>query len=309
MLLIFVLILIHILGDFYLQPKIITDKKVGNDKILPNFKYLFLHVLIYTICAVCILPVISLNNGWNYLIIVAILFISHFLIDGFTCFLKKKIHFQSLVFLIDQLLHAIVLIGIGHLIFYKWTFTPWDWLITYQKEFEILVCILLLIKPSIIFVDIIFSDVDFNRSQSGFKDLKQKEIQPLNVYITINHIDTNENKNELKDLKEASVDIEECNNSAQKDKNDNSSIENKNESKRFDPGRVIGVAERLIAFTLILANAYAALALIITVKTWARQKEIQNVKGFGNKYLVGTLVSLAIAISIGFFCANVILKQ
>ena len=44
MLLIFVLILIHILGDFYLQPKIIADKKVGNDKILPNFKYLFLHL-------------------------------------------------------------------------------------------------------------------------------------------------------------------------------------------------------------------------------------------------------------------------
>lgn len=279
MLLIFILILIHILGDFYFQPKNIADNKIGNHKMLPNFKYLLIHVLIYTICTVCLIPMIGLKNGWNYLIIITIVFISHFLIDGFTCFLKKKINFHSLVFLIDQILHIIVLIGIGHLIFYKWDFTPWKWLVTYEKQFEVVVCMLLLVQPSIVFVDIIFSDVDFNRSQV---DIENKE-EPLK-----------ENKT--------------CETTTKKIQEDNSKTIEKQENKRFDPGRVIGVAERLMTFVLVLANAYAAIALIITVKTWARQKEIKTVTGFGNKYLIGTLISLAIAIGVGFFCSKVILK-
>lgn len=279
MLLIFVLILIHILGDFYFQPKKIADNKIGNHKILPNFKHLLIHALIYTICTTCLIPMIGLKNGWNYLIIISIVFISHFLIDGFTCFLKKKIDFHSLVFLIDQVLHIIVLVGIGHLIFYKWVYSPWEWLVTYEKQFEVAVCMLLLIQPSIVFVDIIFSDVDFNRSQIGIE----------------NTIETSEENKE-------------CDKTGQEVQENDSQIIEKHKNKRFDPGRVIGVAERLMTFVLVLANAYAAIALIITVKTWARQKEIKTIDGFGNKYLIGTLISLAIAIAIGFFCSNIILK-
>lgn len=274
MLLIFILILMHVVGDFYFQTKIIADNKIGDHKIWPNFKWLLIHIGIYT---ACFIPIIWLIEGWYGLIVIAILFVSHFVIDGITCFLKKKISIHSLVFLIDQVLHAIVLIGIGHLIYYKWSFVPWEWLITYQKQFEISVCVLLLMQPSIILVDIIFSDIDFNRSQSGIKE-------------------TNEGT-------ETSV------SPTQDNENDNSQSIEKHVNKKIDPGKVIGVAERLMAFVLILANAYAALALIITVKTWARQKEIKDIKGFGNKYLVGTLVSLAIAIAVGFFCANFILKQ
>lgn len=276
MLLIFILILMHILGDFYFQPKKIADNKIGNHKIWPNFKYLLIHITIYIFFFI---PLVWLTNWCYGLIAIAIIFVSHFLIDGFTCFLKKKINFNSLVFIINQVLHLIILFGIGYLISYKWGFTPWNWLVTYQKQFEVVVCILLLMQPSIIFIDIIFSDVDFNRSQS----IVGNQNQVLEENNTCNGT-----------IQEVQKDISQ-------------SIERKG-SKRFDPGRIIGVAERLITFVLILANAYAAIALIITVKTWARQNEIKNIKGFGNKYLIGTLISLAIAIGIGFFCSKVILK-
>lgn len=275
MLLVFLLILMHILGEFYFRTKKSMNIENGKYKVCQDFKWVLIHIGIYT---VCFLPIIWLTESWYGLIIIGIIFLSHFLIDGITWWFKKKTNFQSLIFLLNQSLHIVVLIGVGNLVFYKLTFLPWNWLVTYQTQFQIFVCILLLIQPSMLFIEIIFSDIDFNRSQSGIKESNEE--------MLIN------NPNIL----------------ATSEKNNINLASDETNKTSIDPGKVIGVVERLMAFILVLANAYAALALIITVKTWARQKEIQNIKGFGNKYLIGTMVSLTIAVGIGFFCTNVILK-
>ncbi len=277
MLLIFILIFMHVLGDFYFQTNKIANKKIGSHSFWPNFKWLLIHVAIYTLF---FLPLILMVSSWKSVILLVIIFVSHLLIDGLSCFFKKKKCFKSVVFIIDQILHIAMLLAIGYFAPNYMTFKPWQILVTYQKQFELIVCLLLLMKPSSVLIDIIFSDIDFNVQSSK-----------------INNNQTQEN-----------LEIQKFNN--KNDINSENNVKSSEKKKTLDPGLIIGIAERFITFFLSIVNAYSALAIIITVKTWARQKEIKkNKKGFGNKYLIGTLLSLAIAIGVGIFCANVILKQ
>jgi hypothetical protein len=56
-------------------------------------------------------------------------------------------------------------------------------------------------------------------------------------------------------------------------------------------GRVIGIMERMFALTLILMNQWAALGLLVTAKSIARFKDLEE-RRLAEYYLVGTLVSL-----------------
>lgn len=69
----------------------------------------------------------------------------------------------------------------------------------------------------------------------------------------------------------------------------------------FDTGVVIGIFERLIVVALFFVGAVSAIAIIIAAKTWVRYGEIKDDNNqFRNKYLVGTLVSISLALA---FCA------
>jgi hypothetical protein len=73
---------------------------------------------------------------------------------------------------------------------------------------------------------------------------------------------------------------------------------------RFDDaqqaGRYIGILERAIILTLTLSGAYTSIAFVLTAKSIARYKELEN-KDFAEYYLVGTLLSALIAILGGLF--------
>ena len=77
--------------------------------------------------------------------------------------------------------------------------------------------------------------------------------------------------------------------------------------KRFRPpeasgipraGALIGLLERALTLTLVLAGEYTAIALVLTAKSIARYKELQDQK-FAEYYLVGTLSSILFAIVVG----------
>lgn len=67
------------------------------------------------------------------------------------------------------------------------------------------------------------------------------------------------------------------------------------ESGMFDVGAIIGVMERVLTFIFALYGSFPAIAIIITVKTWARTNDLKD-KDFRNKYLLGTLTSLVLAL-------------
>ncbi len=63
-------------------------------------------------------------------------------------------------------------------------------------------------------------------------------------------------------------------------------------------GRAIGVFERLLITMLVLAQAEAAVALVVGVKTIARYRQLDD-RSFAEYYLLGTLASVSIGIGTG----------
>lgn len=62
-----------------------------------------------------------------------------------------------------------------------------------------------------------------------------------------------------------------------------------------NPGELIGILERFTILMLGLLNLWPSIALVITAKSIARFKQLEE-KEFAEKYLVGTLLSLSITL-------------
>jgi hypothetical protein len=63
-------------------------------------------------------------------------------------------------------------------------------------------------------------------------------------------------------------------------------------------GATIGVLERLIVCALVLSGEFGAIGLVITAKTIARFKQLED-RQFAEYYLLGTLASVSVAILTG----------
>lgn len=106
------LILVHLLGDFLLQPNSWVGDK---EKKKLGSVYLYLHVLIHT--ALVMIVLWDINLWW----IAAIIGVTHFMIDG------MKLMFQTSKtkrtwFFADQLLHVtvIVLLSVVYFPYFRW---------------------------------------------------------------------------------------------------------------------------------------------------------------------------------------------
>ena len=63
-------------------------------------------------------------------------------------------------------------------------------------------------------------------------------------------------------------------------------------------GRAIGILERGLILTMVLADVLSAVGFVITAKSVARFKDLEN-KEFAEYYLVGTLASTLLAVGAG----------
>lgn len=79
--------------------------------------------------------------------------------------------------------------------------------------------------------------------------------------------------------------------------NENNYVQENND---LQVGRIIGKLERIIISILILNNQYSAVGFVLTAKSIARYKQLEE-KNFAEKYLVGTLTSVLIAIIVTIF--------
>lgn len=69
-------------------------------------------------------------------------------------------------------------------------------------------------------------------------------------------------------------------------------------------GKYIGILERAIILTLVIHDSIGAVALVFTAKSIARFNELKD-KDFAEYYIVGTLISLLIAIAGGLFLKKI----
>lgn len=77
------------------------------------------------------------------------------------------------------------------------------------------------------------------------------------------------------------------------------------QSNNQSVGYFIGILERLITAILLLCNQYAAIGLVLTAKSIARFKQLEE-RDFAEKYLVGTLTSLSVSLILTLFIKTLI---
>ena len=228
-----VLLLLHLLGDFYLQTaklakcknaKIDTDCnncKKCKDKSKLNLGYMFIHMSLYTV------PFITLffmTDCKSALISIVSILISHGFIDALSCIFNKKTK-QTIVFIVDQLLHTSILFLIYKTVEINSMFDKYSFIV------KVAFTVMLLMLPCSIFINKIFEDLYPKTKNNGL----------------------------------------------------------------FDIGSIIGVLERFLVIIFAYFENFPAIAIIITVKTWARTNDLKEPE-FRNKYLLGTLASLVLAL-------------
>ncbi|SRR5258708_9159585 len=101
------LILSHLITDFVLQPTSWVE-----DRAKKHFasRKLYLHALVTAGLAFILI-------GWRYWLGALLIFITHFLVDGWKSYQPRRIRY----FLIDQLLHLLVIVSCWVVTFQEWS--------------------------------------------------------------------------------------------------------------------------------------------------------------------------------------------
>ena len=230
------LLIAHLIGDFFLQPVKLVEQKKN------SIKGLIIHTIIYTLMIALVL--LLFGNIWEIIFWTLLTFISHFLIDYFRIKFTKQFNnnaFSFWSYIVDQIIHVLLLVTISLVI--KSNLNSIGnavYNISFLKEIghniiiNYILAFLIVLTPASVFIKHFFN------------------------YIF--------NKQEI------------CEN-----------VESDN------VGALIGMLERFVILLLGALGLYSSIALVLTAKSLARFKQLEN-KDFAEKYLVGTLMSLIIAI-------------
>ncbi len=239
----------HIIGDFYVQTDKIAEKKKSSKK------YMLIHCLVYTtVLGICFYT--QCRKIESTLIIAGFIFLSHLIIDLFKSkYDKKAAKYQYMVFLIDQAIHMVVLLLSVYILNRQFcSQVEKEWMINGMRT-DVKNCIvaasaaLVCWKPAAIFVSLVFKIIP--------ETVEQAE-QSMNVKGSL-------------------------------------------ENEGVKTGSWIGILEREIILILGLIGEFGAIGFVLTAKSLARFKQLEN-KSFAEKYLVGTLLSALIAIGSIVIC-------
>ena len=269
--LLIILIIAHFIADFYLQSENMAETKKTDTKVL------LLHCGIY----LAVFAIVNVVFVKIKLAVLATLIIaaSHFVID----FIKIKIDNQNkkhsirfYTFVFDQALHFGFIAATYKLLNLAQNTTAiYSKSLSFNKIEEIMVYALLfafLLKPVGVFI--------YKLLPYLFKeDLRDKKSQ--------------EDKEDKEDTENKVNNENEKFDSAEKSENLSKEAEKPNPENRV--GSVIGQLERMIIAILLLCGQYGSIGLVLTAKSIARFKQL-NDKTFAEQYLIGTLISLAIAL-------------
>jgi hypothetical protein len=153
------LILAHLIGDFFLQPQKWVKNKEG--KKLKSV-WLYVHVAIHI--ALMFLLVWDLS----YTLLILSIGALHLIIDGLKLILQKE-KTKRWAFLIDQILHIVVIFGFATLFFkgdYEFTlaFSP--------NILLLIICLAFLTMPTSILMKMVFSKWDISKLTEDNESLK-----------------------------------------------------------------------------------------------------------------------------------------
>lgn len=167
------LLIFHTIGDFYLQTDKIAKCKSANindtcnkckkckENAKINVKYLFIHSVLYSLPFAILFFISSFQKA---IICILIISITHFVIDMVICFIKKDFK-QTIVFIVDQILHLTVLYLVLKYLLYE------IYVSQYIVLIKIIFIVLALIKPTSIFINKLMEDVFRDNLQTDLFDV------------------------------------------------------------------------------------------------------------------------------------------
>ncbi len=224
------MVLAHLVTDFILQPRSWIDsrkKKHFRDPIL------YVHGLLTAWVAL-------LAVGYHFWLTASIIFITHVLIDGWKSYRTDDTKF----FVIDQLLHLLVIFGCWYFLFLHPQDIVAAWKELNNKNILILITAFVLVT------------------------------QPASIFI--------------------------------------SQVTRKWRDQVMDPvslgnaGKWIGILERIIMLALVLHHQYQTMGLLIAAKSLLRFSETNRPEIKTEYLLIGTLISISIAILTGIIALQMI---
>lgn len=147
------LILVHLIGDFFLQPKSWVKEK---EKVAIKSPKLYYHVGIHGLLTFLVLWLT--NTEFNQVLwITGVIFVTHLTIDATKLVLNNKNEYlYKSYFVVDQILHFLVIGGIWYV--YEGTDSSLDWLLSEQTLLAV-VCVLFLTNPLSIIIKVLISDL------------------------------------------------------------------------------------------------------------------------------------------------------
>lgn len=281
-------ILTTLVSDVYLQGRKTVELRnnTGDKKnfFIGHIKHAIqIGLLLFTVTFILFNKYIGLNN---ILIYVGIITFIHIIVDMIKCSIGKKIK-GHYAFLADQLVHLATSIYICN---------NWGFKNTHIFPY---------IDEKVFCGALLFGIVYIYTVRCGefFIDLFMKE-NFENVIIQ----NKNELSGEIAELKDEIAELRlavTASGDDQVEEEDFEGSEDTNEvedseKKTLDPtgndtGRYIGILERSIVLFLVVSNNYSSIALLLTGKSIARNKEFEN-KEFAVKFIVGTFLSILIGI-------------
>lgn len=155
------LMISHLLGDFYFQTDKVSEKKKY------SLKYLLLHVIIYALSVYCMF-VLTTGKWQKYICTVIIIGIGHFILDFIKIKLENKYaniaKYKLLVLAVDQILHVAILWALIQKaplkIDMSWFPLSLHWLLDKVNEISIvIISVLLCGKPAAIIVSLVFEKI------------------------------------------------------------------------------------------------------------------------------------------------------
>lgn len=237
-----VILIGHLIGDFYLQTNAIAKNKDD------SLTYFSLHVIQYTMSMGLIL-LIGIPYSANLLFIWLSSSILHVLVDIFKRWIRKSkgnnptlLSLKNHSFITDQLLHIASIIAVWYIWGRDLSVRPFVELNVPdfpEQPILILLCLLIILRPVGILI-----------GSGELWDFKKHNIEPA------------------------------------------ASVRN--------AGRMIGYLERTIILFFLIHRQFGAIAFVLTAKSVARFKEIENNKNMAEYYLIGTLLSVVMVLVSAF---------
>ncbi len=225
------LVFAHLVTDFILQPASWVEDRKQKKFASPK---LYWHGLITALLAWAVI-------GWQYWLVALVILISHVLIDGW----KSYQPYTNGSFVIDQLLHFLVITGCWYFSFVGWEETRAGW-------------------------------QQFNQHLPAWKLITGFVFVTFPAGIIIGQF----TRQWSQKLQESAAE---------------------NTEGLINAGKWIGIAERIIVLIFVLHDQYAAIGLLVTSKSIIRFSEKNRQESKTEYLVIGTLLSIAIALVTGLW--------